>query len=160
MNYYIRNLTKEDQDFLYDMLYQAIYVEPDSKPIERDVLDLPEIKKYVSDWGRETDYGSLAVDVKTGKKIGAAWLRLIKGYGHISDDIPEISIAIDPEYRGKGIGSALIKHLLEKTSDIYKTISLSVQTGNQIAVKLYKKFGFVECCKSGTEIIMRYNGPK
>lgn len=157
INYIIREIRKEDQDFLFDMLHQAIYVKPDTEPIGLEVLNLPEIRKYVSGWGKETDHGYLAIDKATGKKIGAAWLRLIKGFGNISDNIPEIAIAIYPEYRGKGIGSALIKHLLEVTSDIYKTISLSVQVGNKAAVKFYKKFGFVECDKRGTEVIMRYD---
>jgi len=139
------------------MLYLAIYVEPGAEPIGLKVLNLPEIRKYVSGWGEETDYGALASDETTGKKMGAAWLRLIKGFGNISDDIPEIAIALYPEYRGKGIGSALIKYLLEATSDIYKTISLSVQVGNKAAFKLYKKFGFVEYDKRGTEMIMRYD---
>ena len=157
INYIIREIRKEDQDFLFDMLYQAIYVAPGAEPIGREVIDLPEIRKYVSEWGEETDYGSLAIDEVTGGEIGAAWLRLIKGFGNISDDIPEIAIALDPEYRNKGIGSALVKHLLNVTSEIYKTISLSVQDGNKAAIKLYKKFGFVECDKKGTEIIMRYD---
>ncbi|MCJ7473053.1 MAG: GNAT family N-acetyltransferase [Actinobacteria bacterium] len=157
INYNIREIRKEDQDFLFDMLYQAIYVEPGAEPVGREIIDLPEIKIYASDWGRETDYGSIAIDKVTGKKIGAAWLRLIKGFGNISDDIPEIAIAIDLGYRGKGIGSALIKHLLEATSGIHKTISLSVQEGNKSAIGLYEKFGFVKYNKKGTEIIMRYD---
>ena len=88
MNYYIRKIEKKDQAFLYDMLYQAIYIEPGSKPIKYDILNLPEIKKYVDGWGKKTDYGFLAVEVETEKKIGAAWLRLIKGYGYINNDIP------------------------------------------------------------------------
>lgn len=157
IDYIIREVRKEDQEFLYDILYQAIFIEPGSEPVGREELEKPEIKIYAENWGKSTDYGYLAVDVKTKKKIGAAWLRLIGGYGYIADDVPEIGIAIYPEYRGKGIGKALLKFLLDATTDIYQTISLAVQTKNKVAIGLYKRLGFKECGKKGTETIMRFD---
>jgi len=156
-SFIIREIRKEDQDFLFDILYHAIFIEPGAKPPGRDELKKPEIRIYAENWGKLTDYGYLAVDVKTKKKIGAAWLRQIRGFGYVADDIPEIGIAVFPEYRSMGIGKALLKQLLDATTDIYETISLAVQANNKTAISLYKKLGFKELGKKGTEIIMRFN---
>ncbi len=55
-----------------------------------------------------------------------------------------ISIAVLEEYRGRGIGSALLKHTIEALSTIYKvsSIFLEVRVSNVPAIRLYEKFGF------------------
>jgi len=159
-SFFIREINGRDQDFLFKMLYQSIFVKPGSSPPDRDILSLPEIRKYVEKWGRENDFGFIAIDNESELKIGAIWLRYFdfnnKGYGYISDNIPEIGIAVDYKRRGQGIGSALLKKLLNTTTDSLETIALSVDPINP-AVKLYQKFGFKECGQSGTSIIMRYD---
>ncbi|MGC9312075.1 MAG: GNAT family N-acetyltransferase, partial [Sediminispirochaetaceae bacterium] len=98
------------------------------------------------------------VDSASDKRIGAVWLRYFdsarRGYGYIGNDIPEMSIAVVPEKRGMGVGTALIDTLLQYAAGRIRTISLSVDPGNP-AVRLYKRFGFVECGTSGDSIIMR-----
>lgn len=159
-SFFIREINERDQDFLFEMLYQSIFVKPGSSPSDRDILSLPEIRKYVENWGRENDFGFIAIDNESELKIGAIWLRYFdfknKGYGYISDNIPEIGIAVDYKRRGQGIGSALLKKLLNTTTDSLETITLSVDPSNP-AVKLYQKFGFKECGQSGTSIIIRYD---
>jgi cyclohexyl-isocyanide hydratase len=52
---------------------------------------------------------------------------------------------VDPQFRGKGVGQALIKALLgrvEMLGDI-EQINLTVVASNPVAKKLYEKFGFV-----------------
>ncbi len=55
-----------------------------------------------------------------------------------------ISIAVLEEYRGRGIGSALLKHTIDALSTIYKvsSIFLEVRVSNIPAIRLYEKFGF------------------
>ena len=89
-------------------------------------------------------------------QFGYVFSILITGYGYISDSIPEIGIAVDCAKRNIGIGTALMTKLLKKTKESIKVISLSVQPTNP-AVKLYKKFGFIEYSKAGDSIIMRYD---
>ena len=64
------------------------------------------------------------------------WIRF-EEEGHI------ISIAVDPQYRRKGVGSRLLELALE----IFKrysinTIKLEVRVGNQGAIKFYMDNGF------------------
>ena len=129
-SFIIREIQESDQDFLFEMLYQSIYIKPGSNPPDRNIIELPEIKKYVENWGKEKDIGFIAVDSISGLRIGAIRLRYFnsknKGYGYISDNIPEIGIAVDYQHRGKGVGSFLIKKFICETLDFISNISLSV----------------------------------
>ena len=53
-----------------------------------------------------------------GFPVGAAWYRLFKaatpGYGFVDEQTPELAIAVVPNARGKGVGSALLDALLER----------------------------------------------
>lgn len=157
--YTIKIADKNDQDFLYEMLYQSIYVEPHSPNPDRKIIETPEILKYIANWGKKGDYALIAID-EIGNKIGAVWIRYFdsnnKGYGFISDKIPEMGIAVEQEYRGNGIGSFLIEEILKRTKKKIQSISLSVQLNNP-ALKLYRRFGFYECEKDGDSVILRYD---
>lgn len=148
---------KEDQEFLYEMLYQSIYQPPGTAKPDKDIIHLPEISKYVEHWGRPGDYALIARDAHD-NKLGAVWLRYFrsgnKGYGYISDDIPEIGIAVDEAQRGRGIGSVLLKELLNRTKQQVPSISLSVQTANP-AMRLYEKLGFYVWSEAGGAVTMR-----
>ncbi|WP_297489198.1 ribosomal protein S18-alanine N-acetyltransferase [Thermococcus sp.] len=57
--------------------------------------------------------------------------------GHI------MSIAVDPNYRGKGIGSALLTEAIERLIKRgARYVGLEVRTSNTRAIKLYERFGF------------------
>lgn len=159
-DYILREIEKKDQNFLFEMLYQSIYVDPNSPPTDREIINAPQIRKYVEDWGKEGDSGFIAIDKKTEDRIGAIWLRFFnfhnKGYGYINEDIPELGIAVDYEKRSKGIGSALMHKLLSNLNRSISSISLSVEPKNP-AVKLYENIGFIECGAAGASIIMRYD---
>lgn len=56
-----------------------------------------------------------------------------------------LGMGILPEYRGKGIGSRLLDAVLKKAKEFrLEKVELNVYTSNKNAIKLYKKFGFVE----------------
>jgi ribosomal protein S18 acetylase RimI-like enzyme len=144
IQYSIRSLTAADQDVLWEMLYHSLYVPPGSPPFDRSILEHPAIARYVKDWGREHDTGFVAED-GNGQLLGAVWLRLLigeeRGYGYIDDQTPEMGIAVLPEYRGWGIGTALLSGLMDSVEGKYEGISLSVATENP-ARRLYDRLGF------------------
>lgn len=79
---------------------------------------------------------------KEGKAVGAVWTRFMKDYGYIDDNIPSLSISLYKEYRGRGIGTALMKEMLSLLKEKgYKGVSLSVQKENY-ACKMYESLGF------------------
>ena len=73
--YNLRPLTPVDQSFLWEMLYQSLYIPAGKPPFDRAVLHQLGIAKYVKDWGREKDAGFAAVD-KNNRPVGAVWMRL------------------------------------------------------------------------------------
>jgi ribosomal protein S18 acetylase RimI-like enzyme len=153
----VRQLSPSDQQFLWEMLYQSLHVPEGNSPFPRDVIDQPEIAKYVRSWGRAGDIGFVAVDVGSGELIGAAWLRLLtgdeRGYGYVDDETPELGMAVLPAYRGRGVGSDLLTRLLESAGAVYRSVSLSVSVGNP-AVRLYERAGFARVHEDGTSLTM------
>lgn len=57
-------------------------------------------------------------------------------------EIKIISIAIKPNYQRRGIGSKLMRKLVEKIEKKYDLISLEVRTNNKKALSFYYKLGF------------------
>lgn len=150
-------LTSSDEAQLKDFVYLAIHVNDPSEIPDRSILDVPQIKKYYDRWGVKDDFGIKAVDEDTGKTIGMIWIRQFHSsdpsYGFISDEIPELSMSIEPDYRGMGIGTELMKRLIEGVKDRYAAISLSVSLDNK-AKMLYERFGFVKYERIGDSITM------
>jgi len=150
-----RALGPGDEPFLWEMLYQALYVPAGQPPFSREVLAEPGIRRYVQGWGAEAGLGLLALldDIP----VGAAWLRLFDaqnpGYGYVAADIPEMSIALLPAYRGSGLGSVLLGRLFELARGRYAAISLSVSMQNP-ARQLYERLGFRPVSQSGDSLTM------
>ncbi|MEM7796291.1 MAG: N-acetyltransferase [Cyanobacteria bacterium P01_C01_bin.118] len=159
MDCIIRPLELKDEPFLWEMLYQAIYIPEGQATLPRKIVQIPELARYVQDWGRKGDGGFLSGDTRTNEPIGAVWLRLpigeYKGYGYVDDETAELSIAVLPEYRGKSIGTQLLTHLFASKYG-QSSISLSVSVDNP-AVWLYERFGFEIVGGSGQSLTMKRN---
>ena len=59
----------------------------------------------------------------------------------IPDGTPELAIAVLPDHIGQGIGTQLLKHLLEAARKVYPAVMLSVRQNNP-AWHLYERMGF------------------
>lgn len=158
--YLIAEIASSDEPFLWEMLYQAIHVPAGSVAPPRQIVNSPELSRYVQQWGQENDFGLKAVSTDDRQPVGAAWLRLMtgenRGYGYIDDLTPELSIAVLAEHRGKGVGTRLLNELFESIAGKHKSISLSVSDDNP-AKGLYQRLGFVIVSREGTSLTMRKN---
>ncbi len=86
--------------------------------------------------------------------IGAVWTRMMNDYGHIDDQTPSLAISLYREYRNRGIGTQLMRRMLERLrADGYKRVSLSVQKANY-ALQMYRKLGFVPITDHRDELLM------
>lgn len=64
-------------------------------------------------------------------------------YWHIREDVQVNNIAVHPDFRGNGIGEALMRHVIEKVRKSGATfMTLEVRPSNAAAVTMYKKLGF------------------
>lgn len=157
--YTIRKIeqSREDTDFLTDMLYESIYI-PSDKPSKEELLQAEHLRKYHQNWGRKGDMALIAVN-QQGQAIGAVWYRLFneneKGYGFVSSDIPELGIAIVEGERGKGLGKQLLIEIIKKAKRAgYIGLSLSVDLKNIGAIRLYHQLDFEDIETEGTSKTM------
>lgn len=58
----------------------------------------------------------------------------------------EISVYIDEQYHGKGLGKQLLAHIIEMARALdYHVIIAGITGGNDISIRLHEQFGFVKC---------------
>ena len=152
--FHLRRLTGDDLPFLQLMLREASCWDEDPPHTSvADVLADPSLARYVDGWGRAGDTAVVAV-AANGDPAGAAWYRLFgdddRGYGFVSRDIPELGIAVVPQWRGRGAGDALLRDLVEAArSEGHVALSLSVDLGNGRALALYERLGFTRVDRAG-----------
>ena len=153
MDFRIRNIKETEYDLLSDFLYDAIYIPEGVKAPAKEIIKRPELQVYVADFGkRKGDYCLVAENDK--KIIGAVWVRIMNDYGHIDNETPSFAISVKQEYRNHGIGTALMRSMLDLLKkENYKQASLAVQKANY-AVKMYKDVGFEIVDENEEEYIM------
>ena len=84
------------------------------------------------------EYARYTVMEKDGAIIGYCGMWLILDESHITN------IAILPEYRGRNLGEVLLNEVIEKAKKLgAHSMTLEVRVSNEIAQKLYRKFGFL-----------------
>lgn len=156
-DYHVRSIEEQDIPFLWEMLYASLHTREGDEPLQLESIHTPELSKYVEDWGREGDFGYVAVD-QHGKSLGSITLRFYTdqnaGYGYVNAVTPEMGMAVIEDARGKGVGSLLLRTALDEAKRRgIEAISLSVDPDND-AIRLYKRMGFVEKSLCGTSVTM------
>lgn len=156
MDYSLRPLAASDEPALWEILYHAVHVPPGEPLPPREIVQQPGLARYAAGWGRPNDLGFLALDA-AGQPVGAAWLRLLtgetRGYGYVDDRTPELSVALLPGHRGRGIGTRLLVRLLDAAQERFPAVSLSVSADNP-ALRLYERLGFRSAGVHGASLTM------
>ncbi|MBD5520293.1 MAG: GNAT family N-acetyltransferase [Lachnospiraceae bacterium] len=153
MEYTIRKTQKHEYPLLDNFLYEAIFIPEGIEPPPKTIITSPELQVYVERFGKSKDDMGLVAEVG-GKIVGAVWVRIMNDYGHIDNETPSLAISLYKEYRGLGIGTAMMMEILALLkSHGYKQVSLSVQKANY-AAKLYLKVGFEIVRENEEEYIM------
>ncbi len=149
----IRPINKNEIMLLTDFVYEAIFQRDTDKLAPRTIIQDSSIWIYVDEFGTKKDDYCLVAEVDD-KVVGAVWVRCIKGFGLIDETVPEFAISTYPEYRGKGIGTQLMKEMLAHLKEKgYDKASLAVQNDNY-AVKMYQNLGFDIIDQNDEEYIM------
>lgn len=146
----IRRGSYADVQFMRSMLAHAY-----AWRVNAFEADIP-LTRYVDNWGRAGDVSVVAHD--TGKRVGAAWLRRFTpdepGYGFVDGRTPELTIAVVPSQRGRGLGQELLDELLQDAREAgYGQVSLSVEKGSP-AVGFYERNGFEHVGESDGGLVM------
>ena len=148
-----RGLQPNEYGLLKDFLYEAIFIPEGVTPPDRSIIKQPELSLYYENFGSgQADYCIVADD--NGRVVGAVWTRIMNDYGHVDNVTPSFAISLYKEYRGKGIGTELMRRMLDLLKDQgYKKASLAVQKANY-AVRMYKAVGFQTVDENEEEYIM------
>jgi GNAT superfamily N-acetyltransferase len=150
-----------DFPFMREMLYEAVMDDDVGPALSLDaVLADPKAAVYLDGWGRDGDLGVVAV--QESRSVGAAWSRLYPaeahGWGFIDTTIPEISIGVVENARGKGVGRALMKDLIRRAAQAgFDGLSLSMDPADPAAARLYESCGFQAVETNEDLVVMKLN---
>ncbi len=150
---HLREASAADVDLLVDLLLEAVSWTGEARMTRNALLADPHLVRYVERWPRPGDLGLVAeAPDRSGssaptRAVGAAWLRTLTaaapGYGYVADDVPELSMAVVPGWRGQGVGTELLTAVLERARQRGdRAVSLSVEDGNDVARRMYERVGF------------------
>jgi ribosomal protein S18 acetylase RimI-like enzyme len=152
----LREATPQDAGFLREMLIQAVVWRGAVSPHSAEAIAAPHMAVYLDGWGRPGDAGLIAEDEQP---VGATWYRVFTegehGYGFIETGIPELTLAVAEQARGRGIGTSLLRALAGRAhAEGHYALSLSVEEDNP-ARRLYERVGFVRVGRVGNAWTMR-----
>ena len=149
----IREMQRAEYPLLEKFLYEAIFIPNGVEPPAKSIIYRPELQVYISEFGTSEHDISLVADVY-GEIVGAVWVRIMNDYGHIDNKTPSFAISVYKKYRGKGVGTALMKEMLTILKMRgYEQASLSVQKAN-FAAEMYRKLGFQVVEENEEEYLM------
>ncbi len=155
----IREIEKTEISHLDYFLYEAIFIPEGQEKPEKEIIKIPELSSYIKDFGKDTDL-CLVADLH-GNLIGAIWTRIFteteRGFGYVDSKTPELSMSVIENYRQQGIGTKLLKAMIDKLTQLdCEQVSLNVDKLNY-ALKLYLKLGFeiVESDEKSATLIKR-----
>jgi [ribosomal protein S18]-alanine N-acetyltransferase len=122
----------------------GLHIEP-AQQRDADAVATLHARSFYRGWPRQ-DIESYLMDADTPTLVACDPKRKVAGFAMLrllGDDAELMTIAVDPKYRGKGVGAALLKACFE---DLRMTASrrmiLEVAADNPAAIRLYDKLGF------------------
>ena len=142
---HIRTAKLEDYNAVESIMKQVhqlhVHWRPDVYRQQETILSLEEFEQAINEQ-------AFFVAEREGRIVGILGLmyRHVETPVHVTKDIIFIdSMAVEEQYRGKGIGHAFFDFLKKlKEEKGYDAIELQVNAKNQAAYTMYKNYGFKE----------------
>lgn len=133
-----------------DKLWMApngLHIEP-GEARDSDAMARLHAQGFYRGWPRE-DFASFLAEKNTPAYIACnANRKTVAGFALIrqaGDEAELLTIAVDPKWRSKGVGAALMRAFLDDLRlSPTRSVFLEVDEKNLPAVKLYRRFGFAE----------------
>jgi ribosomal protein S18 acetylase RimI-like enzyme len=152
----LRPVLEEDRGFLF-----ALYAS--TRDAELAHLDWPDDAKNAfleqqfaaQDAHYRANYPGASFDVVEVDGEAAGRLYVFRG----ADEIRIMDIALAPGFRGRGIGTRLLRELMEEATAGGRSLSIHVEMNNP-ARRLYERLGFEAAGEHGVYLLMRWRHPK
>lgn len=139
----LRPATESDRTYLERLFHLAsVWGDETQTPKEGFAEDMG---RYVDAWTPEQG-GIIAISPHR-VPAGGLWLRSGTDrrppYGFVAEDIPELAIAVEGAFGGRGLGRELLTAALDLAQEQgHRGLSLAVDYGNDRARAIYEKIGF------------------
>ena len=132
-----RPVQEGEEELVKEMILMLYQDDPDGQYMTRN-----KINRTFQTLASHPDYGTILVFAQGAKIIGYAILINFwsNEYGGIVLTIDELLVL--PSFRGKGVGTAFIRYLIEVRYANFVALNLEVLPYNTRALKLYESLGF------------------
>lgn len=128
------------------MAPHGLHIEP-AEPADAEIVAKLHARGFYRGWPRE-DFAAYIAGPDTPVYVACDAKRRIAGFAMlrlVADEAELITIAVDPKWRKKGVGLALMRALFEDLRmTAAKRLFLEVAADNPAALKLYARFGFTK----------------
>ena len=154
----VRRALADDLSFMQRMLYEAANKPGEQWPTFDESMHEPRnVRFWRGVMERAGDLGVIAEIDRV--PVGAAWMRMMREGERGPDDDPDVpllAIGVEQLYRGQGVGTELMRSLLEAARrDGVRCIDLTTGSFNTSAVRLYHRQGFRDTGYNQNSIRMR-----
>ena len=153
----MRDARSADLPFIKLMLYEAANRPGEAWPSFEESMEELRNRRFWFNFARDGDIGVVAETAH--EPIGAAWIRRFGGEekGPLDDpDVPVLAIGVVEQWRGRGVGTLLMRSLLDRARRSgVAAIDLTTGAFNEAGVRLYYASGFVDTGRFGDAIRMR-----
>jgi GNAT superfamily N-acetyltransferase len=101
------------------------------------------------DWRHHQPGAQCCVVLRGGVPVGRLYL------ARTDQELRVMDIALLPEHRGHGIGTALLQQLLDEATRTRRTVRANVERSSP-AVRLYRRLGFLHAATRGASWLMEW----
>ena len=152
MNLTLRAVSSEDEAFLLE-----VYASTRADELARLPWDEDQRQGFVrmqflaqqQDYQRRFPGGEHRLMLLDGRPAGRVYL------ARSDEEIRILDVALAPEYRNKGIGTTVIKDLLDEAERMHKPVRVYVERFNP-ALDLFERLGFSRVEDIGSHILMEW----
>jgi ribosomal protein S18 acetylase RimI-like enzyme len=112
--------------------------------------------QFEAQWAHYSEHyhdASFRIIERNGERIGRLYT------WQNADDLRIVDIALMPHARGAGIGSALLRELMDDAAGGGRSVSIHVERFNP-ALHLYQRLGFEHVDEHGVYYLMKWRQPK